>query len=85
MGWFLISRHALGQFSKLLLEVSVYECGCSLRFVSVGSNIVPTSAQLAKMANFDPLKWRLTERHLASLEFVTYVDSQQGDVGNAGT
>src|ERR1035437_6530854 len=46
MGWFLISRHALGQFAKLLLEVSVYECGCSLRFVSVGSNIVATSAHV---------------------------------------
>src|ERR1035441_5939412 len=73
MGWFLISRHALGQFSKLLLEVSVYECGCSLHLVSVGSNIVATSAHVrtmrsawtfwpmyvADMSRFDWLIWGL--------------------------
>ena len=59
MGWFLISRHALGQFAKLLLEVSVYECGCSLRFVSVGSNIVCTSMALpAKGSLIFNLTWR---------------------------
>jgi hypothetical protein len=40
MGGFMISRSSPVLSTKLLLEVSVDECGCPGRFVPVGSNIV---------------------------------------------
>jgi hypothetical protein len=36
----IITNIAREPISELLFEVSVYECGCSLCFISVGSNVV---------------------------------------------
>src|SRR5438309_1991791 len=42
-----VSHNAMtfNRIDKLLLKVSVYECGCSLCFILQGSNIVPVPAQ----------------------------------------
>ena len=39
-------RLVLGQRSKLLLEVGVYESGCTFHFASPGSNVVHVSSTL---------------------------------------
>src|ERR1035437_7150667 len=37
---------SVSRISKLLFKVSIYQCGCTFRFIPVGSNIVQVPQQV---------------------------------------